>query len=67
LAAVDAAADAAVAQTGVDTVGVARVDSEALRAASGQGEFGRPCLTRFVEPGNAVAGCGIKPGQLILR
>jgi hypothetical protein len=56
--AVDAAAHTALAET--DGVGVGRIDGEASRAASSQGELDRPRLARFVESGEAVAGCGVQ-------
>jgi len=59
-AAIEAAARTALAVTDEDRVRVARVDSEALRAASGQGDLNRPRLARFVESGEAVAGCGVE-------
>ena len=59
-AAIDAAAHTTLAVTDEDRVRVAWVDSEALRAASGQGDLNRPRLAGLVESGEAVAGCGIE-------
>src|SRR5204862_7863819 len=59
-AAVGAAPYPALAQTGVDDVGVGRVDGEALRAAPGQGQLDRPGLPCLVKSGDAVAGGGIE-------
>ena len=63
-AAIDAAAHTALAETDEDGVGVGRVDCEALRAASRQGELNRPRFARLVESGEAVAGCGVEAPHL---
>jgi hypothetical protein len=63
-AAGDAAAHTALTQTDEYRVGVGRVDGEALRAASRQGELDRPRFARLVESGEAVAGCGVEARHL---
>jgi hypothetical protein len=68
--AVGAAAHTAVEETDEDGVGIAGVNGEAPRAASGQGELDRPRLACFVESSEGIAGCGVEArhlGQLILR
>jgi hypothetical protein len=50
--------------TDEDGVGVGRVNGEALRAASREGELDRPGLARLVKSGEAIAGCGVEARHL---
>jgi hypothetical protein len=59
-ATVDGAAHPALAQTGVHSVGVSRVDCETLRTARRQGQLDRSRLPGLVEAGDPVPGGGIR-------
>ena len=64
LPAIGRAAHPALSKAGVDRLGIAGIDGEALGAASPKRELNRPLAAALREPGDPVAGGGVEAGRL---